>query len=49
MACSARTAGKPNPAALVGVLALQGDFEAHAKILDRLGARQNGLLEWSAR
>jgi 5'-phosphate synthase pdxT subunit len=32
------TAGKPNPAALVGVLALQGDFEAHAKILDRLGA-----------
>jgi 5'-phosphate synthase pdxT subunit len=35
---TSRTAGKPNPAALVGVLALQGDFEAHAKILDRLGA-----------
>jgi 5'-phosphate synthase pdxT subunit len=26
------------PAPLVGVLALQGDFEAHAKILGRLGA-----------
>jgi 5'-phosphate synthase pdxT subunit len=26
------------PAPLVGVLALQGDFEAHAKILHRLGA-----------
>ncbi|HEY2319497.1 MAG TPA: pyridoxal 5'-phosphate synthase glutaminase subunit PdxT [Solirubrobacteraceae bacterium] len=27
-----------HPAPLVGVLALQGDFEAHAKILARLGA-----------
>ena len=27
-----------DPAPLVGVLALQGDFEAHARILDRLGA-----------
>jgi pyridoxal 5'-phosphate synthase pdxT subunit len=35
---TSRTAGEPNPAPLVGVLALQGDFEAHAKILDRLGA-----------
>jgi 5'-phosphate synthase pdxT subunit len=26
-------------AATVGILALQGDFEAHAKLLDRLGAR----------
>ena len=25
--------------ATVGILALQGDFEAHAKLLDRLGAR----------
>jgi 5'-phosphate synthase pdxT subunit len=30
-------ASAPRPP-LVGVLALQGDFEAHAKILDRLGA-----------
>jgi 5'-phosphate synthase pdxT subunit len=35
---TSRTGGEPNPAPLVGVLALQGDFEAHAKILDRLGA-----------
>ncbi|MGZ4299978.1 MAG: Type 1 glutamine amidotransferase-like domain-containing protein, partial [Solirubrobacteraceae bacterium] len=27
-----------HPAPLVGVLALQGDFEAHAEILRRLGA-----------
>ena len=27
------------PAALIGVLALQGDFEAHAKLLERLGAQ----------
>jgi 5'-phosphate synthase pdxT subunit len=28
-----------NAVPLVGVLALQGDFEAHAKLLERLGAR----------
>ena len=28
----------PPPAALIGVLALQGDFEAHAKVLRGLGA-----------
>ncbi|MFL5865366.1 MAG: pyridoxal 5'-phosphate synthase glutaminase subunit PdxT [Solirubrobacteraceae bacterium] len=32
----AETSAQPAP--LVGVLALQGDFEAHAKILQRLGA-----------
>jgi 5'-phosphate synthase pdxT subunit len=33
------TAGEPGRPALVGVLALQGDFEAHARLLQRLGAR----------
>jgi pyridoxal 5'-phosphate synthase pdxT subunit len=28
-----------NAAPLIGVLALQGDFEAHSRVLDRLGAR----------
>jgi pyridoxal 5'-phosphate synthase pdxT subunit len=32
------TNASAQPAPLVGVLALQGDFEAHAKILRRLGA-----------
>jgi pyridoxal 5'-phosphate synthase pdxT subunit len=32
------TDASAQPAPLVGVLALQGDFEAHAKILRRLGA-----------
>jgi 5'-phosphate synthase pdxT subunit len=30
---------KPDGAPLVGVLALQGDFEAHTRILTRIGAR----------
>lgn len=33
------TAGPPQASKLVGVLALQGDFEAHAKIIRALGAR----------
>jgi 5'-phosphate synthase pdxT subunit len=32
------SAGSAGRAPLVGVLALQGDFEAHAKLLERLGA-----------
>ncbi len=32
-------AGEQGRTALVGVLALQGDFEAHARVLGRLGAR----------
>src|ERR1700740_2542508 len=36
---TSREADDPvEPAPVVGVLALQGDFEAHAKILTRLGA-----------
>lgn len=31
--------GAPERAPLVGVLAIQGDFEAHARVLGRLGAR----------
>ena len=43
--CSPRAAGRPwqraalTQAQLVGILALQGDFEAHAKILRALGAQ----------
>lgn len=31
-------AGRPADAPLIGVLALQGDFEAHRRVLERLGA-----------
>lgn len=31
--------GSPQASKLVGILALQGDFEAHAEIVDSLGAR----------
>ena len=37
-AASAAEPSAPTAKPLVGVLALQGDFEAHAKVLERLGA-----------
>ena len=36
---SEATAGRAQAAPLVGVLAIQGGFEAHIKLLERLGAR----------
>lgn len=39
MAGDTAPASQPADAPLIGVLALQGDFEAHERVLERLGAR----------